>query len=330
MSEPTWYDLLDVEPTATADEIRAAWRSRIEDLDPTDRRFQRLNDAAAVLLDADRRREYDARLAPATPTSVSGDGQTPASDVPAAAEPTAPRGPGRLRGLLRGPEGTPAEPAGEVEATEEAAPAEDATAEPAARRPARVAPVWVLATLGVAAAALVAASGVSFAHGAGSGENAVTVENSSNTVSTVGDAAGKPLTYQHVINVESDGASALDAAKTAVVPVLSYDYRHMAQSKQQAEAYLTDAYKAEYEKLFALLQQNAPNTRTVVKTNPPVDAGVVRVSPGRVEVLVFVDRPTTNKQHTQPVNYQNYVTLTMQKVGDRWLVDNMETTPSGS
>ena len=61
---PTWYDLLGVGPDASADEIRAAWRAAIADLDPTDRRFAALNHAAEVLLDPQRRAAYDAELAP--------------------------------------------------------------------------------------------------------------------------------------------------------------------------------------------------------------------------------------------------------------------------
>jgi Mce-associated membrane protein len=68
MNTPTWYDLLGVAPDATVDEIRAAWRSAIADLDPTDRRFGPLNQAAEVLLDPQRRAAYDAELAPALPS----------------------------------------------------------------------------------------------------------------------------------------------------------------------------------------------------------------------------------------------------------------------
>jgi Mce-associated membrane protein len=57
-----WYDVLDVEPTATADEIRTAWRAAVADLDPTDRRFRVYNQAAEVLLDPAKRAAYDAEL----------------------------------------------------------------------------------------------------------------------------------------------------------------------------------------------------------------------------------------------------------------------------
>ncbi len=61
---PSWYDLLGVAPDASAKEVRAVWRAQIADLDPTDRRFAVLNQAAEVLLDPERRAAYDAELAP--------------------------------------------------------------------------------------------------------------------------------------------------------------------------------------------------------------------------------------------------------------------------
>ncbi|NHA00696.1 J domain-containing protein [Nocardioides sp. W3-2-3] len=54
------YDILDVEESATSEEIRAAWKSAVADLDPTDRRFRAYSDAAGVLLDDDKRAAYDA------------------------------------------------------------------------------------------------------------------------------------------------------------------------------------------------------------------------------------------------------------------------------
>ena len=60
---PTWYDLLDVDPDASTDDVRAAWKARIADLEPGDRRFDALNRAAKVLLDPASRASYDAGLA---------------------------------------------------------------------------------------------------------------------------------------------------------------------------------------------------------------------------------------------------------------------------
>lgn len=76
------YDILNVDESADAAEIRAAWKSAVADLDPTDRRFRAFNDAAAVLLDADKRREYDAELAAARPGDEPAD---ESAEEPAAA-----------------------------------------------------------------------------------------------------------------------------------------------------------------------------------------------------------------------------------------------------
>lgn len=77
MPTPSWYDLLGVAPDATSDEIRAAWRGQIADLDPTDRRFGVLNQAAEVLLDPSRRAAYDAELAPAPAVAEPGSEHEP-------------------------------------------------------------------------------------------------------------------------------------------------------------------------------------------------------------------------------------------------------------
>jgi Mce-associated membrane protein len=52
----------------------------------------------------------------------------------------------------------------------------------------------------------------------------------------------------------------------------------------------------------------------------------VRSGTDRVDVLVFVNQRTTNKQHpSTPVIYKSQVTMTMAKVGGAWLVDGLST-----
>ena len=55
LTHPAWYDLLDVPPDASTDEIRAAWRTAIAELEPATA-GSALNRAAEVLLDPDRAR----------------------------------------------------------------------------------------------------------------------------------------------------------------------------------------------------------------------------------------------------------------------------------
>ncbi len=247
---PTWYDVLDVPRDASTEEIRAAWKVQVADLDPGDRRFDALNRAAKVLLDPDARAAYDAEHPePAEPAPVS----TTASDEP------------RL-----------------VPTSDDAG--------------TRTVPGWLLAGLALVAAGLVVATLWMWLAG--------------------GDAGGD----------DSAAREAQVAAERAVVPVLSYDYEHLDEDQKAAQALMTGGYREEYDKLFTVLEENAPETQTRV-TASVVASGIVRAAAERVQVLVFVDRPTTNKLSAEPVVYKDQVTLSMQLVDGEWLVDDMVTSP---
>jgi Mce-associated membrane protein len=125
---------------------------------------------------------------------------------------------------------------------------------------------------------------------------------------------------------DSAARAAQVAAERAVVPVLSYDYEHLDADQEAATALMTGSYKAEYDKLFAVLEENAPQTRTRVAAEV-IASGIVRATDDRVQVLVFVDRPTTNKLSAEPVVYKDQVTLSMQRVDGEWLVDDLVTSP---
>lgn len=312
MTSPTWYDLLDVEPDAATDDIRAAWKSAIADLDPTDRRFRTLNEAAAVLLDADKRAAYDAELAALEAAAAESDedeSDEADDDGPEAAVETA------------AVEDAVAE---DVPDAPEDAEDSEGEANESGGRTLPVLPTWGLIAAGALALAAVVAAGVVFF----GQEKVETVSNNNVTTSTVEGAVGKQITRNHKLLVEEQGAEALEAAKKAVVPLLSYDYSKMDESKSKAHDVMTKDYREDYDRLFAVLVDNVPETKTVVKTLAPVDAGVIRVSDDTVQILVLVDRQVTNAQRSTPIGYQEYAMLTMAQVGDEWLVDKVETQPS--
>jgi Mce-associated membrane protein len=281
MTAPTWYDLLDVDPAASTAEIRAAWKSAIADLDPTDRRFTRLSEAAAVLLDHERRAGYDATL----PTTVVTESETrPLPDeLPHGAAASA-------VGDL-----PTAEPGiSDIEPAAVAVEHDPAVPERRRRLLGRTIAPWVLVLVAVVALVLVA-------------------------------AAAFASTRPDPTSIESGADAARAAAERAVVPVLSYDYRRLEEGQKRAESYLTPSYRDRaYRPLFATIRQNAPGTRTIVQTKV-VESAIVRAGQDRVEVLLLVDRPTTNTRQTTPVTYEDHVTVTMAKTGSGWLIDDMST-----
>ena len=142
MSDPvlSWYDVLDVDPSASPEEVRLAWRDAVSELGPTDRRFRVLNQAAEVLLDPQRRAVHDAELAAAEHAEAAAD-ETPVL----AAEPvdSPPRD--------VGPVDAPAVPVEPAKAEPVAPPVSDVSEGP--RR--RTVPAWLLAGLAVLTAVLV-------------------------------------------------------------------------------------------------------------------------------------------------------------------------------
>ena len=256
-----WYDVLDVEPTASADDIRAAWRSAVADLDPTDRRFRVYNQAAEVLLDPARRTAYDEQLAAELDAREEARRDEPADEPEADVVPDAePRlGTNRMPGV----------------------------------------PGWALIVTAVLLAGTLAIAGF--------------------LVAKPSDAA-----------VESDTESAQAAAERAIVPLLSYDAHHLDQSASAAQPYMTSSYQEQYDKLFAVIRQNAPRTGTVVQAKY-LSSGIVRSGTDRVDVFVLVNQVTRNKQHPKvPIVYKNQATVSMAKVGGEWLVDGLTTNGDSS
>ncbi len=293
---PSWYDVLGVEPDASHDDIRAAWRAGIADLDPTERRFRSLNQAAEVLLDEQSRAAYDAELA-AGGAPAAGRGASAAShETPAATR--RPRVPRREKTKPDAGRGASAPDAGRG-----ASEASHETPRPTAPSRLPLVPGWllvlaaVLATLGVVTA----------------------------TVASV--QAGEPVSDEGGALVEQSAEEARSAAVRAVVPVLSFDYRTLDEDAAAARSYMTSSYQAEkYDPLFAVIEENADNTQTVVDVQV-VASAVTRTGDDRVDILLFVDRPTTNRDNEEPVVYKDQATLTMAKVDGQWLVDDLRTSP---
>ena len=266
---PHLYDLLDVEPSASDEEIRAAWKSAIAELDPTDRRFRAYNQAAEVLLDPTRRAAYDAELAAAEPDPE------PEPVVLAT--------------------GSAADPHPSVVTEVAAVPEAGTTSEPSAAGSGRTVPTWLLLALALLTVALLATTAYVW--------------------SRPSDTA-----------VENATRSAQTAAEAAATTILSYDAATLDQDQKAAQAVMTSDYRKDYDQLFEVIKENAPRTETKVEADV-IASGIVRSGEDRVSVLVFVNRPTTNKQNPQPVIYKDQVTVTMELVGDDWLVDDMETSP---
>lgn len=190
------------------------------------------------------------------------------------------------------------EPEAVVEPEPEPGTALEDEPEPEPTRPAAVPALvrwWVLAAVAVLAVALVAAAAVVW------------------------------VRQPSAADLEDSGRAAQAAAERAVVPILSYDARHLDESKAAAEQYLTSGFRDQYDRIFkGLIADNAPATRTVLKADL-IRSGLVRTQEDRVQVFLLVNQTRTNKEFRQPQVYKNWVTITMADVDGEWLVADMDT-----
>ena len=280
---PTWYDLLGVEPDASSDEIRAAWKAGIADLDPTDRRFRTLNEAAEVLLDSDRRAAYDASLEPDDEAEPQPQAESPLTRQKLSA---------RAQRATTVSDGS-AETEAQLEAPDETQPEHQprTTAQ-------RAIPAWLLAALAVLVTLLLATAGY--------------------LATQPSDAA-----------IADSTSEAQSAAERAVTTILAYDYRHLDEDQKAAGALMTSDYKKQkYDPLFTQIAANAPDLKASV-TVEVVASGIVRSGEDRVDVLVFVNRPTMRKDLTEPQVYRDQVVVTMVEQDGDWLVDDLDTNALG-
>ena len=100
------------------------------------------------------------------------------------------------------------------------------------------------------------------------------------------------------------------------------------EDQKSVQPLLTSSYRKEYDKLLAAIKENADRVKPIVSADVTA-SGIVRATADRVVVLVLVQRNVANAQGSEPV-YQDQVRVTMERDGDDWLVDKMETQHSPS
>lgn len=278
MSAIDLYAVLGVARDASTDEIRAAWKGAVADMDPTDPKLNVFNQAGAVLLDPAKREKYDATLA-------GDEAEDEPEDEDEADE-----------------AGHEADEAGHAEAAPTVVPAPPTPAASPVVAPSAVSrrpvPTWLLTLLaGLTVVAVLAAVFVA---------------------QPLGERLSGVRSQQRLVD-------AADAAEKAAVPVLSYDYRHLAQDKKAASARMTSSFRKDYDQTFTLIEQNAPAAQAVVAATV-LGSAIAGNSEKGVDVLLFVDRPTSRKGAKEPVVYRDQVTFSMRLVDGEWLVDDMRTT----
>ena len=118
--------------------------------------------------------------------------------------------------------------------------------------------------------------------------------------------------------------AATSAARTGIEQMLSYNYKTIDAQAAQIEGLLTGSFKREFvQAMDQDIKPLAVKNKTVVQARVS-DVGVMEEAEGRVKVLAFVNQATVGADQKQPALDQNRVIATLTRVGDRWLISEVQ------
>ena len=123
---------------------------------------------------------------------------------------------------------------------------------------------------------------------------------------------------------ESATRSVERAVSSAVNTVFSYNYADTARTRTAAQRLLTGPAIRQYNQLFALVQQQAPQEKLVVTTRV-TDIGVELLSGGRSRLLIFANQEDS-KAGTSKATYGGAMfAVTAVNQRGRWLIESIDT-----
>ncbi len=118
--------------------------------------------------------------------------------------------------------------------------------------------------------------------------------------------------------------AATSAARLGLEQMLSYNYQTFDTQSAAAQGLLTGDFKHEFASAMdKQIKPLAVKNKTVVQAKVS-EVGVMKASPDSVTVLAFVNQAKVGSDTKQPTVDQNRVMATLSKVGERWLVSDVQ------
>lgn len=136
-----------------------------------------------------------------------------------------------------------------------------------------------------------------------------------------GGYAGWKLYENRVVDQAEQQAVA--TAKDYAVTLTSIDSGSIDENFAEVLAGATCEFKDMYSRSSSQLKQMLVDNKATSK-GVVIDAGVKSASPGRVELMLFVDQSITNTASPEPRVDRSRVVMTMEKVDGRWLASKVD------
>ena len=120
-----------------------------------------------------------------------------------------------------------------------------------------------------------------------------------------------------------EGSSAPSTAERAAASILAYDYRSLEATEKEATQFMTSAYAKKYKETFEKVVMPAAKQQKAKVTADVQASSVVRATPGKVRVLLFVDQTTQSVANQSPQQALNRVEMVMVRQDGSWKVDSI-------
>jgi Mce-associated membrane protein len=137
-------------------------------------------------------------------------------------------------------------------------------------------------------------------------------------------AAVATMRASHRNAVDSSGKEAVAAASSKVPTMLSYDYRHLDEDFQRAEALLTPEFRKRYITTTAKAVKPLAAKYKAITSAAVTSAGLVSAEEDEATVLVFVAQTSTNSRAANPRLDRSRVNVTMVRGDGGWLIDDLQ------
>jgi Mce-associated membrane protein len=122
---------------------------------------------------------------------------------------------------------------------------------------------------------------------------------------------------------EQSGTEAVQAASDGTIAMLSYHADSVAKDLSTAANRLAGGFRADYEKLAREVVIPGSQQKRISSVASVPSAATMSATPGHAVVLVFVDQNITVGSDA-PTSSSSSVRVTMDKVGDRWLISGFD------
>ncbi|MFI9384301.1 hypothetical protein [Kutzneria sp. NPDC052558] len=142
----------------------------------------------------------------------------------------------------------------------------------------------------------------------------------------LGLCAATFLLYQRVeqaSELDSARRSAVDAARTRLPQLLSYDYHTLDKDLAGARAGTTGAFRDQFAELSSKVVAPAAQKQQIVTKTTVAATSVVSVEPDRVVLLVFLDQVTQTAADPSSRIDGARVRATLQRQDGQWLVSDL-------